>query len=163
MNILPAINYMISIGFRLPYGVIPGSYPGGINPDFNFETWGDYAWNPPIGYDEIDDECSAKFSWRQILWAFGEAVTETLKKDLTLKANLQCTQRIALAYHAGANYDRSKEWQARLNPNADLSVPNAERVRLIEVCHGLEARIEAAVGSYELESIVVEDDDVWAI
>ena len=36
------------LGLRLPYGLIPGSYPGGVVAvAADAETWDAYAWNPP--------------------------------------------------------------------------------------------------------------------
>ncbi len=39
---------LAQLGLRLPHGLIPGSYPGGIVAvAADAAAWGAYAWNPP--------------------------------------------------------------------------------------------------------------------
>ena len=107
MDIQRACNYLVSLGFRLPYEVIPGSFPGGVDTEFSEETWLEYVWNPPsgLGYDAPDLGASTKFSWDQILWADFEDSWADLRTELTQFLNHECKRRITENYGAKSAED----------------------------------------------------------
>ena len=158
MNIQRAINHLISLGFRLPYDVMPGSAPGALDSEFDEARWLAYQWNPPEGlahlaeFSELDPDASTKFSWRQIVWADGLAEIEEARADFLRQLDEIATARIAGLYHPDAAGDRNKEWQVRLS-GADLADKDVQRLRIIEAYGGFKAEIEAASTLAELTEI----------
>ena len=163
MDIQRAVNYMLSLGFQLPYGALPGSIPGGLESEFDEARWLAYQWNPPEGlaylaeFSEPDLNASTKFSWRQIVWADGVGKIENARIGSLTQLDQIATARIADLYHPDAARDRNKEWQVRLS-GADLAEEDAERLRIIEAYGGLKAEIEAAATLTELTEIEVLRD-----
>ena len=154
------------LGIRLPYGLDPGSIPGGWNAPLTQEDWDDYQWNPPEymthEYPDADPDASDKPTWQQILDASIPAKQGRISNNLIFTANQEVTRRIALAYHPLAGRARNKEWQVRLS-GIDLTAQDAERVRLIAVCHAIEVRINAATTTTQLEAIDIASDSVWNV
>ena len=163
MDIQRAIGYLVSIGFQLPYGVTPGSVPGGLDSEFNEARWLAYGFNPPDGIVHLpefsvpDPEASGKFSWRQIVWADGMGEIEEARAGFLSQLDREATSRIAGLYHPDGARDRNKEWQVRLS-GADLVDKDAQRLRIIEAYGGFKAEIEAAATLTELTEIEVRRD-----
>ena len=155
-------------GLVLPYGITPGSYLGGLNSDFDEERWNAYSWNPPGGLEDIpefeapDPTASEKPTWAELVAINEVAVLADLRVRKVYLANTEATRRIAIVYHPDAIRDRNKEWQVRLSGTTDLTIQNAERVRLVTLCHEIEERIAAATTIVELEAIDPTDDSEWA-
>ena len=157
--------FLSSIGVTLPYGVTPGSFPGGIDSEFTEREWAQYQWNPPQGlahvseYADVDTgpKVSAKFSWQQIMWADGVAELKETRADCLRQLDGIGTARIAELYHPDAARDRNKEWQVRLS-GVDLTAQDAERAQIIEVYRTLKADIERASTLAELTGIKVRRD-----
>ena len=167
MDIQRAVNYLVLIGFRLPYGVMPGSFPGGIDSEFSEERWLAYKFEPPQGLAHLPEfsapspSASAKFSWRQIVWADGIAEIEEARADFLRQLDEIATTRIAGLYHPDAARNRNKEWQVRLS-GIDLTVQDTERVRLIMVHDDLTTRLTTATTLAELNALDITDDATWA-
>ena len=130
---------------------------------FNEELWALYDWlYPPEGIDRLaEEDASAKPSWVKITNALALVQHRDRSEHLILQANDESTRRIALAYHPLAGRDRNKEWQVRLS-EIDLATKDAERVRLIAVCHAIEASINAATTTAQLDAIDITSDSVWS-
>jgi len=113
MDVTPALLYLQQHrNLVLPHGLLPGSYPGGIDADFDEARWMAYQWNPPVGYPGLpeDSAASAKPLWvtlvsadrlaqladrrevhlallrreaeKRIVWAYGES---TLTDEFALR------------------------------------------------------------------------------
>ena len=166
MDIQRAVNHILSPGFRLPYGVMPGSFPGGEDSEFDEARWLAYQWNPPEGlahlpeFSEPDPNVSVKFSWQQIVQADGVAEIEEAREDLLRQLNEIATARIASLYHPDAAQNRNKEWQVRLS-GVSLTVQDTERIRLIAVHDNLAAQLTTAATLTDLEAIDLTDDAIW--
>ena len=108
MDIQRAINHMLSLGFTLPYGVMPGTVPGGLNADFDEARWLQYEWNPPGGlahlpeFADPDPEAFAKLSWRQTVWADGAGELAETRSRCLQSLDQIATVRIAIVYHPDA-------------------------------------------------------------
>lgn len=132
MDVRRACRHMVSLGFRLPHGVMPGSRPGGIDPDFTRAEWLDYAWNPIPGMDGLpgtagfDPQASAKFSWRQLVWADREGELLELRERLAREVDQEARARITAAYGAD---DWDDEIQRRL-AGRHTAAQDTERDRL---------------------------------
>ena len=163
MDIQRAVNHLVLIGSRLPYGVMPGSFPGGLDSEFSEERWLAYRFDPPQElahlpeFSEPDPDASAKFSWRQIVWADRVAEIEEARADFLRQLDKIATAHIAGLYHPDAARDRNKEWQARLS-GADFADKDVKRLRIIKAYGGFKAEIEAASTLAELTEIEVRRD-----
>ena len=112
-----------------------------------------------IAIDAPDPEASPKPAWAALVEAARTARLGRLPAALIARANAEAKARIAIAY-AGTP-DRIEEAIRRLNGRASPA-QDAERARLVAVCHGLEARIRAARTIEALEAIDVASDAAWA-
>ena len=168
MDIQNAIQHLQeTVGLILPYGVIPGSYLGGLNSDFDEARWNEYSWNPPDYLNDIpefelqDPAASEKPTWAELVEANGVAVLADLRSNKMYQVNFEATRRIAAIYHPDAARDRNKEWQVRLS-GTDLTIQDAERIRLVTVCHNIETRISDASTEEELNTIDPTADSEWS-
>ena len=158
MDIQRAINHLVSLGFKLPYNITPGSFPGGIDSEFDAERWLTMDFNPPNDLAHLSDfskpdlEASAKFSWRQIMWADGVAELEETRVACFSRLDEITTAHIANLYHPDGSRNRNKEWQIRLS-GIDLTDKDAQRLRTIKVYDGLKSDIKAATTLAELAEI----------
>ena len=165
MNANELVSALRHLEIRTPYGLDPGSVPGGRNTPITEAEWNNYQWNPPQymidQHPDIDPDASVKPTWQQITDAVAPArLAQDLPQMIKL-ANSEATRRIAVNYHPQAGIDRNKEWEVRFF-GVDLTAQNAERIRLIAVCHALEVRINAAQTIVELDAIDIESDSVWS-
>ena len=167
IDIRPAYYHLESLGYSWPHGVIPGqNLDDPKDEDFSFdrERWEGRIFNPPpeLGSEaEYDENAMPPLSYDEILHFHDLSVLDGKKEQIIEEVNTQCTRRIAESYHPEGWGNRDKEWQARLKPGVDLTLPNAERERLIAVCHSLEEKIRAASDVAALEEIDVTSEEVW--
>ena len=97
-------------------------------------------------------------------WAKAMAIYRQWMKDTFLPevVNVYAARNIARIYHPEAVHDRNKEWEVRFSLSAAESAPNdAERKRMIGVCHALEAKVKKATTLAELEAIDYHSATVW--
>ena len=113
------------------------------------------------GISDPDPDAGPKPTYDGLVVAAAEAHVENTRNAIALAADDEARRRIAIVYHPDAGYDRSKEWEVRLG-GGDMAARDTERVRLVAVCHALEARIAAAATISDLGAIDVDDDAVWA-
>ena len=162
MDVQRACRHMVSLGFRLPHGVMPGSYPGGVDPDFTQAEWLDYGWNPVPGMDHLpgtagfDPEASAKFSWRQLVWADGQGELRERRRDLLNETREEARARITAAYAAD---DWDDEVRRRL-AGRNTAEQDAERERLRTRFRALKWRYEA-MSLDDLLAFDPADDAHW--
>jgi len=109
--------------------------------------------------DTADPEASPKPTWAALVAAERAARLGALPVALIARANAQAKARIAAAYAGTPN--RIEELTRRLNGRA-TAAQDAERARLVAVCHALERRIGEAGTIDALEAIDVTSDAVWA-
>ena len=109
--------------------------------------------------DEPDPDAAPKPTWAALVEAERAARLGALPAALIAEANAHARARIASAYVGRP--DRIEELTWRLNGRASPA-QDAERARLVAVCHGLEARIRAAGTIEALEAIDVASDAVWS-
>lgn len=109
--------------------------------------------------DEPDPEAAPKPAWAALVEAERAARIGALPAALIRQANAEAKARIAAAYVGTA--DRIEELTWRLNGRASAA-QDAERVRLIAVCHALERRIGEAATIEALEAIDVAGDAAWS-
>ena len=104
---------------------------------------------------------SAKPTWADLQsWERADRLA-ALPGELVWQVNKQCTDRIAKAYHPGAARNRNKEWQVRLS-GINTVAQDAERVRLIAICHAFEAKIRAAATLTQYEAIDSASEALWS-
>ena len=161
MNISRAILYLYrNEGLVLPYGYPPGSFPGGINSEFDETTWGVYQWNPPQhipNYDTPDPEASPKPTWAKLVESDPKAVVATKKQELLNQLGEEARRRITRAYGVR---DWNHEIQLRLR-GSNTTEQDQERDRLRAVHATLEAQIKSASSTQTLEELNLTDDTVW--
>ena len=166
MNANELVLALRHLGITLPYGLDPGSIPGGWDAPLTLDEWNNYQWNPPeymtSQYTEADPDASDKPTWQEITDAVVPAKLARMSMHLIEQVNSEVTNRIAVNYHPQAGRDRNKEWEVRLS-GADLTHKNTERARLIAVCHAIEVRINAATTIEQLDAIDIESDSVWNV
>ena len=117
-----------------------------------------YRVPPARALAKPDPEAALKPTWSALVAALAGARLGTLPDALIRRANAQAKARIAVAY-VGVP-DRIEELTRRANGRT-TAAQDAERTRLVAVCHGLEARIRAAGTIAALEQIDVASDGVW--
>lgn len=139
----------------LPPGwrALPERFPAWSIGRFVYRVPATRARNAP------DPEAADKPTWAALVAAERAARLGRLPAALIRQANAQARTRIATAY-AGTP-DRIEELTRRLNGQA-TPAQDAERARLVAVCHALEARIRAADTVEALEAIDVASDAAWA-
>ena len=131
------------------------------------QEWLDYGYNPPglglIAEPLADDSSDVrpKPTYAGLVAAAQAEHLVELSRNLVTQVNRQCTDRIAEAYHPGAAEDRHREWQVRLS-GVNIATQDAERVRLIAVCHAFEVKISAAVTLAEFEAINPDSEALWS-
>ena len=106
-----------------------------------------------------DAGASPKPTWDALVEAERAARLGSLPAALVRRANAEAKARIAIAY-AGTP-DRIEEITRRLNGRA-TAAQDAERARLVAVCHALERRIGEAQTVEALEAIDVTSEAAWA-
>ena len=135
------------------WGALPGSFP----------AWSvaRLVWRVPAAraLDEPDPDAASKPTWAALVEAERAARLGALPAALIARANAQAKARIAAAYVGTA--DRIEELTWRMNGRASAA-QDAERVRLIAVCHALERRIGEAATIGALEAIDVTSDAAWS-
>ena len=164
-----AIGHLQSEGYRPPYGVLPGSRPGGIVEAVgtSWAQWRLYEWNPPEflpitpallqEFGDTDTDASDKPTWQDLVGAKERGMLVDARAEYLRLLDEIATARIASLYHPDAARDRNKEWQVRLS-GADLADKDVQRLRIIEAYGGFKAEIEAASTLAELTEIEVRRD-----
>ena len=172
MDIQFAINWLrVNEGLILPHGLLPRTYPGGIDTEFSQQEWEAWGWNP-ITHPEtltiaptisgIDPDASLiKPTWVALMAADGKSKFGEARLNLLYELNIECTNRVAKLYHPRGHLDRNKEWQVRLSGSIPLGADET-RVRLISVHTTLKAQAIAASSMAELGAINPGDDSTWA-
>ena len=147
----------------LPYGFLPGSYPGG-QVDLSRSThWRRYGWNPPQHlrhlpeFAEPDNIASPKPDWSVLVANVGPAMLAILRPRALRDLRLECKRRITAAYGEAAFDD---EMALRLR-NGHTLAQDGERDRLRAVYQSLKGQIETA-GYETLKTFSVKDDALWA-
>ena len=151
MDIRPAIEYLESQGLVLPHGIMPGSYDGGEDTNFDEAEWEDYKWNPPeISEDQsVDSEASAKPTWQELENAREPQIERELRDKILLQLETMVTDKIIRAYGAD---DWQDEIQKRLGGRTTAE-QDEERDRLIDE-HKKEVRRIKAMNLDELEKAI---------
>ena len=127
------------------------SWSTAITPIYSGSAW---EWNR---YTEPG--ISPKPTWTKVIEIYKAWLKSTFLPTII---DTYASRYIAQIYHSKAAADRNKEWQARLSmAAAELAPKDAERVRMIGVCHALEARVKAATTLAELEAIDWFSPSVW--
>ena len=118
-------------------------------------------WRVPAAQalDEPDPDAAPKPTWDALLAAERAARLGALPGALIREANAQAKARIAAAYVGQPNRIEELTW--RMNGRA-TAVQDAERVRLVALCHALERRIGEAETIEALEAIDVTSDAAWS-
>ena len=109
--------------------------------------------------DEPDPDAAPKPTWDALVAAERAARLGALPAALIREANRQAKARIAAAYVGQPNRIEELTW--RMNGRA-TAVQDAERVRLVALCHALERRIGEAETIEALEAIDVTSDAAWS-
>ena len=109
--------------------------------------------------DEPDPDAAPKPTWAALVAAEQAARLGSLPAALIARANAQAKARIAAAYVGRP--DRIDELTWRLNGRA-TAAQDAERARLVAVCHALEQRIGEAETIEALEAIDVTSEAEWS-
>ena len=163
------INSLVRGGLILPYGVPPGSRPGGIVDAVctSWARWKTYDWNPPeflpstpkslIEYGDTDLDASPKPSWQKIRRAYDTASLADLRERHMLDTRAECRRRITEAYGAESVDD---EIFTRLRGEHTL-VQDAERERLRAKCRELGASL-ATLDREALDMYDASADNNWS-
>ena len=119
------------------------------------------VWRVPAAraLDQPDPDAAPKPTWDALVEAERAARLGALPAALIRQANAQAKARIAAVYVGTA--DRIEELTWRMNGRA-TAAQDAERVRLVAVCHALERRIGEAATIEALEAIDVTSDAAWS-
>ena len=157
------IEHLVSINaLILPYGLFPGSYPGG-NDEKIFESkeaWDAYVWNPPqySGLEgDPDPRASSKPEWEELevvgmLEHLSQARTDKLR---LLKS--ECEIRITRAY---GEMNTRDELFLRLR-GGQTAKQDAERERLRAKYIEIKTTIQNA-SLKQLQSLDLNADGLWA-
>ena len=160
IDIQRAIQYMEETqGLVLPYGLLPGTYPGGIYSMFDEETWALYDWGAlPEGIDGLDPgDMSAKPSWNDIVSAYEYSMQDDLRRENIKKLNAKARRSINLAYAAKNDID---EIFLRLS-NEHNEANDEERRRLLQVCR-TQKRAIIGMALDDLMNYDALADVIWA-
>ncbi len=109
--------------------------------------------------DGPDPDAAPKPTWDALVAAERAARLGSLPAALIREANRQAKARIAAAYVGRASRIEELTW--RMNGRA-TAAQDAERARLVALCHALERRIGEAATIEALEAIDVTSDAAWA-
>ena len=159
IDISRAIQYMEETqGLVLPYGLLPGSRPGGIDSIFDEERWAWYDWRAlPAGIEGLElGDPSAKPSWEEIVSAFEYSTQADLRRDLTVELKEKVRNRINIAY--GETNDRDEVF-LRLS-NSHSTAQDDERIRLLAVYRTQ----KESVSTMTLDDLQTYDplaDEIW--
>ena len=159
LDIQRAIQYMESTqGLVLPYGLLPGTYAGGIDSMFDEEMWAIYQWESPAGSEGLEPgDMSSKPSWYDIVVATSRAEQADLRRDITKELNAKANRSINIAYGTTNNTD---EIFMRLSNEQD-EANDEERIRLLEVCRS-QKRAIAGMTTADLQNYDALADAIWA-
>ena len=166
-------------GDRLEVTAEKHSSQGHLKVDLTEDIWGRNPWLEPVhfAYSTRGGSVPPRYFYHIILhppnpatsakptWADLQSWHQAyrlgwLPGELVWQVNDQCTRRIAETYHHAAR-DRNKEWQVRLS-GINTVAQDAERVRLIAVCHAFEAKIRAAATLTQYEAIDPASEALWS-
>ena len=106
MDIYLAVQHLVSTtGLKLPYGLLPGTYPGGNRREFSEREWAGYPWNPPRGmrdrFPDRDPDASPKPTWEQLEAAHAEASLPAARRRVMSIIRAEETRRICEQYLDG--------------------------------------------------------------
>lgn len=97
--------YLVSEGeAALPYGMMPGSTPGGLAEITTEEAWNDYGWNPPQymahlpEYSTPDPMATPKLTWSDLVGHLDAAMTDQLRPTRLLELRRENRRRIIAVY-----------------------------------------------------------------
>ena len=147
-----ALALLVGNGFKLPHGLLPGSYPGGTVELTTEEKWDAYQWNPPgympddTGYDQ---DAGQKPPWSGIVVALESALREQRLAALELAIKGECARRINRLFDA--TNDRGEIWERLAGGNTPERL--TERSRLL----GVNRALRAAVGNLEPDELAAFD------
>ena len=86
----------------MPYGLDPGSTPGGWNPPLKKTAWDAYQWNPPEymsnEHPVLDPDASEKPTWQEIIAVIELAQLPIIRKRRLRELRRECQKRISIAY-----------------------------------------------------------------
>lgn len=157
MNVQRAISQLMqSDGLLLPHDILPGSFPGGIDLDFDETRWLAYQWNPPEGlaefYPAADPAASPKPTWTQLVEADAAGRLVELRAGKQRAVDKQERERICAAYGA-ASLEEEILYRLRKAGTPEIVAQNAERNRLRARGNALRASVRAAADIAALEAI----------
>lgn len=133
------------------------------------EKWKALSWDPVItpvwnadgtwGWSREPVGLGPKPTWAKAMAIYRQWMKDTFLPEVV---NVYAARNIARIYHPEAAHDRNKEWEARFSLSAaESALKDAERKRMIGVCHALEAKVKAATTLAELEAIDYHSATVW--
>ena len=170
MDFYQIIDTLRNDGVELPYGLHPGSYPGGVHSEImdSETTWNAYQWNPPEylkhlpEYSATDANASSKPTWAQIIYAsnnpYPEISIEELRDRRLISLRRSCRGRITRAYGEDNHHD---EIELRLG-GRHTEAQDTERERLRTRYSIIKAWIESTDRTLtELEGLDLTDDANW--
>lgn len=131
--------------------------------------WAALSWSPVV---TPVHEADGSWSWqkyrepgvsRKPTWTVAMRIFQRWMRSTFLPQviGVYASRHIARVYHPDAGEDRNKEWEVRFG-GGDMTKKDAERKRMIAVCHALEAQVKAAATLAQLEAIDYHSDSVWA-
>ena len=156
------VQFFQDSGWKLPYGIFPGSFPGGVAPFLTKEDWESYEWNPPQylkhleSYNSPDGEAWGKPTWESLDVILPYAMANILRIDKLAELDLEATTRITGAYEQDNFNDEVK---LRLG-NRQTTEQDEEKDRLRTLYATLKNRINTSTLE-ELEALDLTDDVIW--
>lgn len=169
MDIQMAISWLQRHeGLVLPHGIMPGTFPGGFDPEFDAVGWLTYRWNPPpdladLGFDTRDSNASPKPTWAKLLEANASARQVQTRDDLRALVDREEARRIRAAYGV-ESFEQEVLYRLRAASRADttaLDAQDAERDRLRSRGNALRVSIRATMTQAALDALDPRDDAFW--
>lgn len=162
VDVVKALQRLQQVGgLKIPWGIYPGSYPGGQIREFTEQGWERYSWNPPSSFSEsgIDEEASPKPTWNDLLFAELEEEIELLREQALRDLRRECSDRITRAY---GKDEWSDEIEMRLR-GGHTQEQDVERDRLRDRYKVIREWLKGDTRTLkELENLALEDDYEWS-
>ena len=121
-------------GLRVPHGLPPGSYAGGVSPVKSEEQWWHYAWDP----EPSDPHASPKPSWDDLMTAAVRGAVAMKREEIVAVLRTECRARITRDVYECESVD--DEIFHRLSGQETVDQRQRRRAMLNRY-HGLRAQV----------------------
>ena len=153
MEVQSAFAYLLDAqNFKVPHDAMP------ILIVDNEAEWNAYAWNPPVGYEDmgVDPNAAAKPTWQELVDAFHAHEVYRFKEDMSKGLRVFTQSYISVHAYGAKDSDHEKQIKERLTGDSRLNRMNEYkefyRTRHHEIKHWVNQLSEDAVGSAKVQA-----------